>query len=146
MIPILYDLRDTKILVIGGGKVATRKILRLSQENADITVIAPDISQTIASLVSANKILRRPFQIGDTTGYDMIFICTSDQLTNQKIVKEIQPYQLLNDTTNHDKSTFFSMAEIDYKNIKITLSSGGLNPSEIKKIKEKLVTFLHEKN
>ncbi|XOQ36132.1 MAG: precorrin-2 dehydrogenase [Lactococcus sp.] len=146
MLPILLDLRDKQILVVGGGKVATRKILRLSQENGTITVIAPDISQTIAELIPAKQIHRRPYQIGDVTGFDMIFICTSDHSANHQIISEIQPHQLFNDTTDHQNSDFYSMAELTSDDVTIALSSKGVNPSKIKQLKEKLVAYLHEKN
>ncbi|GAX47539.1 precorrin-2 dehydrogenase/sirohydrochlorin ferrochelatase family protein [Pseudolactococcus reticulitermitis] len=146
MLPILLDLRDKQILVVGGGKVATRKILRLSQENGTITVVAPDISQTIAELIPVKQIQRRTYQIGDVTGFDMIFICTSDLVTNRQIVSEIQHHQLVNNTTDHQNSGFYSMAELISDDVTIALSSKAVNPSKMKQLKEKLVAYLHEKN
>jgi precorrin-2 dehydrogenase/sirohydrochlorin ferrochelatase len=146
LIPILFDLHHKKILVIGGGKIATRKVRRLSKEMADITVIAPDISQTIVNLISAHKCYHRPYQTGDASQFDMIFICSSDKLTNAQIISEIQPYQLVNDTTDRQNSNFFSMAELMFEDILIAMSSKGTKPAKMKKMKEKLRLLLHEEN
>ena len=46
--PVFLNLENKKTVVIGGGKVAERKILSLLKAKADITVISPDITAKIA--------------------------------------------------------------------------------------------------
>ena len=46
--PIFLELSGKKCIVVGGGKVASRKVSRLLEAGADITVIAPKASPKIA--------------------------------------------------------------------------------------------------
>ena len=39
--PMFIDLSDKKIIVVGGGKIATRRVTTLLQFTRNITVIAP---------------------------------------------------------------------------------------------------------
>ena len=41
--PVNLNIAGKKVLVVGGGSVASRKVERLNERGADITVIAPEI-------------------------------------------------------------------------------------------------------
>lgn len=41
--PLFVDLKDKNILVIGGGKVAFRKVLKLIPFEAKIIIVSPEI-------------------------------------------------------------------------------------------------------
>ena len=43
--PLFVNLKDKKVLVIGGGKVAFKKISKILEYEADITVIAENIAE-----------------------------------------------------------------------------------------------------
>ena len=50
MYPVMINIREKKVVVVGGGKVAARKIRTLLAEQAAVTVVSPtlhaDIPQT----------------------------------------------------------------------------------------------------
>ena len=43
--PLFVNLKNKKVLVIGGGKVAFKKIIKIMEYEADITVIAENIAE-----------------------------------------------------------------------------------------------------
>ena len=45
--PLFVDLKNKNILIIGGGKVAFRKVVKLIPFEGKITIIAPKISQEL---------------------------------------------------------------------------------------------------
>jgi thioredoxin reductase len=47
--PVFLNLKGKKVIVIGGGRVAERKILALLKTGADISVISPQITRRIQS-------------------------------------------------------------------------------------------------
>lgn len=47
MYPILVDIKQFSILVVGGGKIATRKVSALIEAGAKPTVISPSFSDTL---------------------------------------------------------------------------------------------------
>ena len=46
--PIFLELSGKKCVVVGGGKVASRKVARLLEAGADVTVVAPEVSPEIS--------------------------------------------------------------------------------------------------
>ncbi|MBA2482921.1 MAG: siroheme synthase, partial [Nitrosomonas sp.] len=55
-LPIFINIKDQKCLVIGGGKVATRKTLLLLQAGGRITVIAPRLDSTLVEQLQRGNI------------------------------------------------------------------------------------------
>ncbi len=73
--PVHLDLRDRRVLVVGAGVVAARKIERLVPTGADVTVVAPAAIPQIAGRDDV-KWHRRPYQQGEVAGYRLAFTCT----------------------------------------------------------------------
>src|SRR5688500_6090335 len=66
LFPLFLKLSGRKVLLVGGGKVATAKLAGLIDAGADVTVVAPVISSEIRS--KPVTLLERPFEPGDLTG------------------------------------------------------------------------------
>ena len=54
--PMFVDISEMKIIVVGGGTIATRRIKTLLQFASDITVIAPDVTDSLKLLETEGKI------------------------------------------------------------------------------------------
>ena len=82
--PMFVQLKKKKCLVIGGGKIALRKIEVLKDFEADITVIAPEM---ITQIRQINQICRifRTFMEKDFNEADFVIAATDDQKTNHEI-------------------------------------------------------------
>ena len=63
-------MRDRDVLVVGGGRVAQRRVPVLLEAGARITLISPEASATLEDLANAGRLtwLRRPFESGDVSG------------------------------------------------------------------------------
>lgn len=140
MYPISIDIKQFSILVVGGGKIATRKVCGLMEAGAKPIVIAPKFSETLINAKENGLVIlrERSFQYGDTNGFQVIFICTDNAAVNRAILNETTPRQLVNDTTNQSNSNFFNMALIKEKDFGIALTTGGENPKKTKLLKEKI--------
>ncbi|MCL9661331.1 bifunctional precorrin-2 dehydrogenase/sirohydrochlorin ferrochelatase [Paenibacillus hunanensis] len=66
-LPIMLDCRARPILVIGGGKVAERKIIHMLEAGAIVTVISPDVTAAIQQLAEKGQLnwLKREYRAGD---------------------------------------------------------------------------------
>ncbi|MBO1305140.1 bifunctional precorrin-2 dehydrogenase/sirohydrochlorin ferrochelatase [Enterococcus sp. 669A] len=144
MYPILVHLSRLSVLVIGGGKIATRKIKGLVEEGGKPTVIAPVVTSDLSRLAEEGRIVwhQRPFQTGDTQGFQMVFICTDNETVNQRILQEVTPEQLVNDTTKQSRSNFFNMVFVKEKDIGLAITTGGKSPETAKKLKSAVQAFL----
>ena len=50
--PIMLNLSGKRVIVIGGGVVAARKIGTLLEAGADVTVVSPDLHEKMADMLS----------------------------------------------------------------------------------------------
>ncbi|MDR2281123.1 MAG: uroporphyrinogen-III C-methyltransferase [Gordonia sp. (in: high G+C Gram-positive bacteria)] len=81
------DLRDRRVVVVGGGSVAQRRLPNLLAAGADVHVIAVDPRPTIES-EPAVTVQRRAYAAGDLDGAWYAVACTDDPAVNAAIVAE----------------------------------------------------------
>lgn len=81
--PLFVDLTNSKIALVGGGRVAARRAKALAPFGCSLTVIAPDISPEIEALGA--RIVRRAFRAGDCAGFDLVLAATDDRETNHAV-------------------------------------------------------------
>lgn len=82
-LPINIRISDARILIVGGGRVATHKAQILSRFTDRATIVAPDISDAIKALPF--HWLERPFEPSDLDGTTLLFVCTGDHALNRRI-------------------------------------------------------------
>jgi len=85
--PVNLLLKSRKCLLVGGGKVASRKLLKLLDSGAEIMVIAPECSGQIRALAAEGRIElhQRSFQDSDLDGAFLVYAATDDHALNLKI-------------------------------------------------------------
>ena len=87
--PMFVDLSRRRALVVGGGRIAARRVNTLAQFCPDITVVAPAIHPGIAALVDGERVkaLERAFAMDDLNGADLVLACTDDPALNADIAR-----------------------------------------------------------
>lgn len=142
--PIMIELEDKSVLIVGGGKVAYRKAKKILEFGANLTVLSPDFLDDFELLKSKYKnnklILKRDTYASKyISDKNMVIAATSSLDTNQQIVKDCRLYNILvNNVDGRNDSNFISPAI--YKNdiLTISISTGGGFPYLSKKIKNEL--------
>ena len=71
-LPISIRISDARILIVGGGKVATHKAQILHRFTDKATVIAKEISDEIKALPFTT--IERPFREKDLDGINLLFV------------------------------------------------------------------------
>ncbi|MCC6150144.1 MAG: uroporphyrinogen-III C-methyltransferase [Planctomycetes bacterium] len=90
---ISLDLTDQPVLVIGGGRIATRKVEGLLDSGARITVIAPELSPRLRELAALGRVelIPRAFDILDLSRPALLtFAATNDHDLNWAIVQQLR--------------------------------------------------------
>jgi uroporphyrin-III C-methyltransferase/precorrin-2 dehydrogenase/sirohydrochlorin ferrochelatase len=82
-LPLLLDLAGRRVLVVGGGAVATRRAERLAESGAVIDVVAPQVSDRLRAL--AVRVADRPFAAGDVDGAWLVLACTDSPSVNAAV-------------------------------------------------------------
>ena len=138
------NLQDKKIIIIGGGKEAQKRINSILNQGCDITVISDAVNSQINKLVKTKKIKLIKQKITDTKFIsklkpDMIITTTNDKKINQKIINDAKRKKIIAySSDNPEDSDFSNPSIIDFENIvQIAIFTGGKSPIMSKKIKDR---------
>ena len=85
--PVFFDLAAQKVLVVGGGEVALRKVALLERTGAAISLVAPEILPELMERAGAGKISLsvREFAPDDLIGARLVIVATSRRAVNRWI-------------------------------------------------------------
>jgi uroporphyrin-III C-methyltransferase / precorrin-2 dehydrogenase / sirohydrochlorin ferrochelatase len=84
--PLMLDLAGRRVVVVGGGPVALRRVRGLLEAGAHVVVIAPSVQPELAALPVA--VLRRPYRRGDLSAAWLAHAATSDPEVNARVAAE----------------------------------------------------------
>lgn len=144
--PMFLDLRDQPVIVIGAGKVATRKIRTLLAAGARVTVISPAATAAIRQLAGRRRTvrwLRRCYRRGDLAGARLVVAATDDLAVNERICAEARRRrQLVNCVAPPSAGNFIVPALARRGGITLAISTGGASPAFAKKLRRDLERFL----
>ncbi|WP_017545161.1 uroporphyrinogen-III C-methyltransferase [Nocardiopsis prasina] len=90
-------MRDRDVLVVGGGRVAQRRVPVLLEAGARVTLVAPEVSAALEDLADAGRLtwIRRPWEPGDVSGPDapafwLVHAATDSPDANAAIAEEAE--------------------------------------------------------
>ncbi|MFO1464961.1 MAG: siroheme synthase CysG [Steroidobacteraceae bacterium] len=139
--PVFFDLDDQPVLIVGGGKVALRKLLLLEAAGARITVVAPAVHPDISDRAGQGSLtlIRREFQPQDLDGRRLVIIATSRRAVNRWIAQIADGRGIpANVVDDREASRFIVPAIIDRDPVTIAVSTGGTSPVLARRLRERL--------
>lgn len=144
-LPVFLQLRDRPVLVVGGGRVAVRKVELLRRTGAKITVVAPDLVDELRDLASQGELryVDTVFTPEHVTGTAAVVAATGVPAVNAAVSAAAReqniPVNVVDDPT---VSTFIFPAIVDRSPILIAISSGGQAPVLARRVREQMEAFL----
>ncbi len=139
--PVMINIENKNCLVIGGGKVALRKIKSLLDYDVNITVISPELCSELEDILSQNRInwLKKNYNTIDIKDSNFIFVATNDKSVNKMVYKEAKKKNILvNVVDNSDLCDFIIPSKVKRGDLTISISTNGKSPALTKKIREEL--------
>ena len=143
--PILLNLNKFPCLVVGGGKVAYRKVLSLLSFNAEVTVLAPKICKSLIEFANQKKVklIKKAYTKDFLKNYKIVFSATDNPKINQIVRDDCTKENiLLNVVDNPALCDFILPANIRRGDLTISVSSQGKAPFYTKEMKRKLEQFI----
>lgn len=139
---IELNLEGRNVLVVGGGRIALRKVKTLLPTGARIMVVAPQFDPEFEMLDKNVVILKnRPYEPLDLRSVFMVFICTDQPAVNAQVSNDARARRILvNNACDYLDGDFIVPARMDFgENIAVTVSTQGRAPSLAKKLKQKIL-------
>lgn len=139
-VPILVEGRALRVLVVGGGSVATRKAKQFGDAGAEVRVVAPALTEELESyaLEQALRVERRSYRAEDIDDAHLVIAATDDRAVNAAIAVDAHAaHRLVNVADLPDDGTFATMATHRRGALTIGVSAGGV-PSAATRIRDAL--------
>ena len=137
--PVNLNVENKKCYVIGGGKVALRKIFRLLDAGAEVEVIAPEVCAEIEKLFAAGKInlIREKYSAEKISDGKILIASTNDPALNKKILEDGRRKNFLVNVVDVE-GDFNVPSKIQRGDFLLTISTGGNSPAFAKFVREML--------
>jgi hydroxymethylbilane synthase len=139
--PVALSLRGRRVVVVGGGAVAERKIRGLLPAAPAIVVVSPELAPALASLAEDGTLRweARRYAAGDLDGAFLAFAATDDDATNAAVVADAHAAGVLvNDASAAERGDFATPAVHRAGPLTVTVDSGGLSPAFTRRIRDEL--------
>ncbi len=145
-LPLFIETTGKKCLIVGGGKVASRKLVPILKAKMKVTLISPEVIEEIELNFHKNKnlkIIKRKFKPEDIEDQFLIIAATNEKTTNKKIAKLSKDNNILVNMAEDSLSgNTLIPSVVDRDPIKIAVSSGAASPILTRLVKTRLETVI----
>jgi uroporphyrin-III C-methyltransferase / precorrin-2 dehydrogenase / sirohydrochlorin ferrochelatase len=147
-LPLFLQLRSQPVVVVGGGRIALRKVDLLRRSGARITVVAPELRPELDQLARRGELhyVAERFTEGHVEGATLVVAATNDHDVNAAVSEAARARKILvNVVDTPTLSTFIFPAIVDRSPIIVATSSGGEAPVLARRVREQIEALLPEK-
>lgn len=139
--PVCLDINGRNCLVVGGGRVGTRKVKGLLQSGAIVTVVTIEVTHAIVNWEAEKKIrlIERAYMANDLLGHFMVIGATDNEALNRQIYEDAEKRNMLCNIADRPKACNFILpAVIRRGDLSIAISTAGKSPAFARYLRLKL--------
>lgn len=138
--PIMMDIFQKKVLIVGGGKVSFRKAQKVLEFGGNLTILSPEIIDDFKILQETYKerlnLIYDKYDKRYIEGCFLVIGATSLRIVNSQIAKDCKNQNILvNLVDSKEESDFITPSVINNDNLTISISTMGSFPYLSKKIR-----------
>ncbi|HWL45941.1 MAG TPA: bifunctional precorrin-2 dehydrogenase/sirohydrochlorin ferrochelatase [Ilumatobacter sp.] len=131
-------LTGQRVLVVGGGAVAARKVTGLLEAGAVVTVVAPDAVPELADDPDV-RWHRREYRRGEAASYRLVFTATSDPAVNAQVARDGRAANVFVNSADDPSNCSFTLpAVVRRGNLQLAVSTNGRSPAFAAWLREQL--------
>lgn len=136
--PAFLNLKDKIAVVIGGGKVAERKVLTLLKAGSDVKVISPYLTKRIEKekLRGRIKHIPRQYRKGDLKDVFLVIAATDSPVINDRVFRDAPC--LVNVVDAPSLCNFIVPSVMNRGPLNIAVSTSGISPALSRSIRKEL--------
>ncbi len=139
--PVNLNIKGKVCVVIGGGKVAERKVKNILFCGGKVRMVSPDLTDPLAKLARQGKIgyIQSAYHSDHLEGASLVYAATSDRKANAQIARDATRLGLLvNVCDSAAESTFILPAALRRRGITIAVSTDGHSPPKSVRTRDRL--------
>ena len=143
--PMFVDLSEKKVVIVGAGTIAKRRIRSLIEFTNHLVVIAPEVNPELQELESSGVIgiLRKNYEREDIYGADIVIAATNDHKTNDDIYSVCKCMGItVNVCSDKNKCDFYFPGIARKEQIVVGVTATGTDHRKAKDVVEKVRQIL----
>jgi len=159
LLPLFLNLSGRTVLLVGGGPVATAKLRQLLASGARVRVIAPDVTEGIASLLPRSllgddhageraapqlSVERRPFEPADLDDVWLVVAAATPEVNRQVAGAAERRRLFVNAVDDPANATAFLSGVVRRDGVTLAVSTAGVAPALTALLREGLDALLPE--
>lgn len=129
-LPLMIDISQKQIVVVGGGKVAERRVSTLVHYATDIHIISPTISEHLRHMVKQDGVQwhAKSFEAKDIKQASLIIAATNNSEVNQQILASKPPHAFINMTSIAKEGDIVFPSILRRGKLTLSISTNGASP------------------
>ena len=139
--PMMMNIAGRRCVVVGGGKVAERKVASLLEAGAMVVLVSPAMTPLLFSMVKSGMIehVSRRYRKGDLKRAFLCVVATNDRRLQERIWKEAEDQGVLANIVDSDEDCDFLVPSYFRRgDLVISISTSGKSPALAKRIRKDL--------
>jgi len=163
--PIFLDLNGRRVVIIGGGNVATRKAETILGTGARLVVVAPRLDEMLRKVCAGTKagstpstssgqasspqaeLIESKYSKDYLAGATLVIAATNDEALNKQIYKDCQQLGILcNVVDSPGLCDFYVPAVVQRGDLQIAIGTDGNCPAYAGHLRKKLEKIFTEKH
>jgi uroporphyrin-III C-methyltransferase/precorrin-2 dehydrogenase/sirohydrochlorin ferrochelatase len=144
-LPVFLRLNGRPCLVVGGGKVAARKVAMLLRSGAKISVVAPDLCRELVKLRDSGEIVHvdREYRDDDIEEMVLVIAATDNDKVNRQVSFAACRHRIpVNVVDTPALCSFIVPSVVDRSPVQVAVSTGGASPVLARLLRARLESFI----
>lgn len=141
MFPVFLSLSEKQVLVVGGGKVAQRRIRAMLDYGGKVTLLSPNVTDWLQEQIDLKRVtyLKRPYDPSVLQGFDIVIAATDNREINRQIGQRAKKAKLLvNVADKKEESNFYFSALVQGEKLTAGIISADGDHKRVKEAAERL--------
>lgn len=128
--PLMIDLTDKYIVIVGGGKVATRRATTLIAYCPNIHIVSPSLTPALHTLVTEGRITwsEKAFEPSDLEGAYLVVVATNEPEVNAQVKASLPQGVLLNHAADAQEGDVTFPSILQRGRLTMSVSTNGASP------------------
>ena len=134
-VPILVEGDGLRVLVVGGGTIATRKVKRFVHAGAQVRIVATALCEDLEKFVLERALVvdRRAYESDDIADAQLVIAATNDRHVNAAVSRDAdQAHRLVNAADLAHDGNFAVMAAHRRGPLTVGVSAGGVPAAAVR--------------
>ncbi|PWA12205.1 NAD(P)-binding protein [Pueribacillus theae] len=146
ILPMMLSVKGYTVVIVGGGKIATRRILPLLEVEVNVIVISPEVTADIKTWHGQQRLhwKAKCFEPIDIKNAAIVIAATNDPKVNLQVYEASEKHQLINLADRPNLSNFYVPATFRRGKLILSVSTSGASPGLARQIKQQLSEIYDE--